>query len=705
MKKLAFVFLSLFLFSGVSVFAAPNEASSANRKTAERCLQLAESSIKKNDWKNVLNHAELGLSYDDSISDLYYIKASYLEHSGEKKAKILETLALAFAKDNWVKNHKLGARVMYADFLTETGSSDKALDILNENPLIYSADAEFVRIKAYYRLGTLDSINMAREKVDALRRLYPKDERFPKIFFMFETLFLLNSERAGIKYDIPANVKKIAANYIALFPSYKNKDVETEIQASFFATGETKNRLLQALGEIENKNCLYAYAALKAGVASEEKAYNLFFQNTDKYSLYLLEAFSNLITDDLLKQNLKERLTSFSDTLVVDENLDLIDELIVKYDRGRPQYIYYDENNDDILEVYAACDFGVPLSISFVSQNTELLYGLYPAVSKVYQNDVRAEYTFVGDGYEYSPFEMTVNPPFANIGSDFYIPFIDKEYVCPDRYMLRKKASAMIVQTYEREASYAKYLILDGAPKVIYFSQSSRPDDSPYAIAMVADGFPFVRYVDYDNDSVYETSETYDTIEDDRVIDADEMEIMKKVFGDLPLNEKMYLYKVQIDRNDDTKPEFSETYLGNGGKICSWDTDGNGIWDYEFIIYPVKEGEPQIQDTIFYDTNGIEIVTVTDRNGEPYRITKNQKELPVMKGYAKNYYWINKKAAEKVEDKIRSIVGNELNIGVVRLVAVDDVRYNVIKVGKNIYCYELPPSDNGLKVMTKEISK
>ena len=68
---------------------------------------------------------------------------------------------------------------------------------------------------------------------------------------------------------------------------------------------------------------------------------------------------------------------------MVDENLDLIDELIVKYDRGRPQYIYYDENNDDILEVYAACDFGVPLSISFVSQNTELLYGLYPAVSKV----------------------------------------------------------------------------------------------------------------------------------------------------------------------------------------------------------------------------------------------------------------------------------------------------------------------------------
>jgi hypothetical protein len=703
MKKL--IFSCLVLLSGAVLFAAESEASLANRKTAERCLQLAETSIKKNDWKSALSHAELGLSYDDSVSDLYYIKASYQQKTGESRAKVLETISLAFEKDNWIKNNKLSARVMYADFLCDTCQSGKALEILNETPLIYSADAEFVRIKAYYRLGTSDSISKARDKIDALRRLYPKDERFPKLFFMFESLFMLNAERAGIQYVIPPGVKKIASNYIAVFPDYKKKEVETEIQASLFADGETKIRLLQAIGEKDNKNALFAYAALKAGVVSEEKAYNLFFMNTERYPLYLFESFSNLIKDKLLKENLKERLSSFSSILTVDDNLDLIDELVVKYDRGRPEYIYYDENNDEILEIYAACDFGVPLSISFVSENTDLFYGLYPAVQKVSQNSLKADYTFVGDSYQYSPFEMTVNPPFANIGSDFYIPFIDKEYVCPDRYTLMLKASSMVVQTYEREASFVKYLILDGVPKVIYFSQGGKQQDEVFAVATLEDGFPFIRYVDYDNDSVYETSETYDILEEGKSIDEEEKEILRKIFGDLPLNERMYLSRVQIDRDNDTHPEFSETYLGDGGKICSWDTDGNGIWDYEFIIYPAKPGEAQIQDTIFYDTNGIEIVTVTDRNGEPYKITKSQKELPVMKGYAKNYYWINKKQSEKVENTIRDTVRDELNIGVVRLVAVDGVRYNVIKVGKNIYCYELPPSENDLKVMIKETGK
>lgn len=698
MKKRISVLLCLFV--AFSIFA--QETSSANRKTAERCLLLAESSIKRNDYNNAINHVELGLSYDDTVSDLYYLKAFIQKNNGETRAKILETIQKAFEKETWIKNNKLSARVMYADLLCETCQYALSLQVLNEAPLIYSADAEFVRIKDYYRLGTRDSIEMARQKVDALRRLYPKDERFPKIFFMFESLFMLNAEKDGIAYEIPANVKKIASSYIAVFPDYKNKEVEMEIQASLFAEGETKKRLLQAIGEKNNKNGLYAYAALKAGVVSEEKAFNLFFDNTEVYSLYLFESFSKLIKDDLLKKNLIAHLNSFSSTLVIDDNLDLIDELKVKYERGRPQYIYYDENNDDVLEIYAACDYGVPLSISFVSQNTDLFYGLYPAVSKIVQNDLRAEYNFNPDDYEYSPFEMTINPPFADIGSDFFIPFINKEYVCPDRYKLMGKAASMIVQNYERESSYVQYLILDGVPQVVYFRQTDAIADEYYAFAMLSNSFPFIRYVDYDNDSIYETAETYDLDYDGEFNTEDEKEILKKIFGDLPLNEKIYLSKVEIDRNNDTKPEFSERYLGNGGKICSWDNDGNGIWDYEFIIYPQKNGESKMQDTIFYDTNGLEIVTVTDRNGEPYRITKSKKELPVIRGYRKNYYWINKKPAELVENKIRDAVGDKLDIGVVRLVVIDDVRYNVIKVGKNIYCYELPPSDNGLKVMTKE---
>ena len=49
---------------------------------------------------------------------------------------------------------------------------------------IYSADAEFIRIKNYYRIGTEDSIEQARLKINAARRIYPNDVRFPNIFFL-----------------------------------------------------------------------------------------------------------------------------------------------------------------------------------------------------------------------------------------------------------------------------------------------------------------------------------------------------------------------------------------------------------------------------------------------------------------------------------------------------------------------------------------
>ena len=69
MKKFAVIFLLSFSISFTAV--AQNSASAANKNTALRCLKLAESCLIADDWQNALNQAELGISYDDSISDLY----------------------------------------------------------------------------------------------------------------------------------------------------------------------------------------------------------------------------------------------------------------------------------------------------------------------------------------------------------------------------------------------------------------------------------------------------------------------------------------------------------------------------------------------------------------------------------------------------------------------------------------------------------
>ena len=109
MKVCKFLFLSLIILHvGGLGFAAVN---SANRKTAERCLSLSENFMLNAEWQNALNQAELGLSYDDSISDLFYVKAASLSNLGKSKAEVIETIKQSFVKDNWINYTKNSRRL------------------------------------------------------------------------------------------------------------------------------------------------------------------------------------------------------------------------------------------------------------------------------------------------------------------------------------------------------------------------------------------------------------------------------------------------------------------------------------------------------------------------------------------------------------------------------------------------------------------
>ena len=117
-KSFVIVFVSLMIsFAAI----AQNSAEAANKNTALRCLKLAENCLVGNDWQNALNQAELGLSYDDSISDLYYIKAASSLNLGGTKADALRLLASAFERASWAGYTKNGARLFLADLLSDTG--------------------------------------------------------------------------------------------------------------------------------------------------------------------------------------------------------------------------------------------------------------------------------------------------------------------------------------------------------------------------------------------------------------------------------------------------------------------------------------------------------------------------------------------------------------------------------------------------------
>ena len=696
MKKCRFFIFCLFIIVSIQPFFAQSKSAvAANRKTAERCLSLSENFMLNNDWQNALGQAELGLSYYDTISDLFYVKAAAQSNLDYTKAQVIQTIKESFAKDNWVNYTKNSARILYADVLCDTGLYDESIAVLDMEPLLYSADSEFIRIKNYYRMGTADSISQARARLNSSRKIYPKDSRFPELFFMFEFAFMNYAERSGSPYDIPELVQTIADSYIAKIPDYNTQDVTMEIIALLFCQGEQQQRLLKAVGEKNQNSPLFAYAALKAGIITEEKAFNLFFEASNKsYSLSLLESFGLLLTDEALVQSFGEQLTALEGTVYIDSDLDLLNELTVTYERGRAKSIIYDGNSDGVTELYAACDFGSPLSLVFDGGKINLYYDEFPNVGRVVDNTNGNVYHFLSFDYTYNPFEMNVDTLFTRFNTDFYIPFIDSEIEYPDSYVLARRASSVELGTKERNDSRVIYTVFEGRPVFAVFMNAGYR----YAYATIEPGYPFVRYVDSDNDGTYETSETYDVDSQNKYTNPADVQLIKNIFGENTFSERLYLKKVELDRNGDTNIEFSEQYLGYNGKISSFDSDGDGVIDYEYIRYPDSEEGKLVEETILYVAGTGSFIqdgyiSLHSENGIPLNMRYGQEEVAVTAGKNQALYWVGQTGTVEQEQLILDVINKGLENGVVQLVDDGELdRLTVIRIGGAYFCKILPPA-------------
>ncbi len=687
MKKLVVILLSL----GITFTAiAQNSASSANKNTALRCLKLAESCLVGNDWQNALNQAELGLSYDDSISDLYYIKAAASLNLGGTKADALRLLSSAFERAAWAGYTKNGARIFLADLLSDTGFYEESLSALDNEPFIYSADAEFIRIKNYYRMGTEDSLSRARQRLNSIRRVYPADQRFPKIFFMFESQFMSEAERDGLKYQIPELVSTIAASYIAKLPDYSDRNQELELMAASFARGEEKLRLIKAI-DAKNKSlsALLAIAALRAGIYTDAEAFDMFFgASGSEVYLDLLETFIALLKDEEVIEQAAKTLASFTGTLYIDENMDLQYEFVVQYENGRPLYIKYDGNNDGEIELYSSCDFGAPVLVYFNSSRIQFYYDTFPRISKVSYSDTNLVFNFLHDDFVFSPFDFVTDNVFARTGAEFYIPNISNEIAIPLPQELIEKASSFELPVTERDNARIVYTLSGGN---IVFAEFYE-EDKRYAYSDFTKEGSIFRFVDYDNDGNFETVEQFSEIPyAQEGLRSDENErIVSSVFNFIDGRRDIYLRKIQIDRNANTFSEFSEEYLEYGGKVTVWDNDDNGLPDCQYIRYPQKEGESLLEETLYFDSNGLQIISLTIADGVPVKMNIQGSEVMVYAGTAAGLYWIDNKGTEDEETAVLNYVAKGFEQGAIDILNFEEERISVIKVGSSYYCRKVP---------------
>lgn len=687
-KKKFFLILFSFLFACVFGQSAYE---SANKNMAVRCLKLAENCLINGDWNNALRQAELGLSYDESISDLIYIKAAALIQLNEKKADVIVLIKKAFDCDNWVNYKKNGARILYADLLCDTGEYDLSLQVLDSEPLIYSADAEFIRIKNLYRIGSEQAIESARLKMNSAIRIYPADVRFANLFFMFETLFMQKAAIRGEKYEIPQLVQTIANYYISKLPDYDGKNLELELLASFFASKENQTRLVRAIdSKDQTVYPLMAVAGLQTGLYSQQQACDLFFKTVgDSFLLSDLEYFSLFIDEPQVSQNLIEKMLNFKGTVFIDSDLDLQNELVVEFSTGRPVSSYYDANNDDYIEVYAVCDFGSPKTVEFLQNNCKVSYDSFPVISQIEYDvsDKNIVLKFFGDDFSFTPFIMEENHVLGKFGLEFYLPVISKELNPPVYEDMYNNAISLEININERENAKVIYTLLKGKKISAVFLQN----DKSYAFCNFSD-MPFVRAVDSDEDGYFETSELYDLVNEETFPDGFDSEFISNIFGQSVLNEKIYLKQIKIDRNANSFFEFSEEYLPDNGKICYWDNDDNGILDCKHTIFGKKDGEPLKEESEFYDENGNVLITISFVNKIPIKMMEKESEVLIFAGENENVYWVENLFGADIENKIINSVKNNIAQGAVDVCEIDGMRFSVIKVEDNYFCKALAES-------------
>ena len=704
MKKSIFaVIFSVFLFS----LSAQNSYQVANKNTAVRCLKLAENCLMSRDWNNALKQAELGLSYDDSISDLIYVKAAALMNMNSKKADVLSQINKAFELDNWVNNKKNGARILYADLLSDTGKYEDSMNLLDSQPFIFSADAEFIRIKNMYRMGTSQSIENARLKLNSAIRIYPSDSRFANLFFMFEMALLQNYAILGINYEIPDIVKTVANYYISKLPDYDGKNLELELLASFFASSDMQNRLVRAIDSKEQTvHPLLAVAGLQVGLYSEKKAVELFFETVENaFCLSDLEFLTLHLRDSEVLNFLLEKLLNYDGFVYVDCDFDLQNEVVVEYKTGRPLNINCDFDNDGNQDFYAKCDFGSPEIVQLQGENISVYYQEYPFVSKIIlhdnsktdevQQNKQTVLNYFGKEFSFAPVELKENDVFGMLGLDFYVPvFTNTQFSLPDFDSLYKNAISVEYPVKERENAKVVYTVFQGETISAVFLQNEKN----YAFCNFSN-IPFGRAVDFDDDGIYETLEQYDLIlENPDASSLYEPEFLTSIFGENFLhqmineNKKIYLQKISIDRNSNHFYEYAEEYLSDNGKISFWDNNDDGIIDSKHTRFPQKNGESLQEESVFYDKDGKMIVSIIFVDKTPIKMFESDKEVLINAGENKNFYWIEDVQPLQVENQILDSFKN-MKQGAVEIFESEGAQFSIIKVEEDYFCKLLPESE------------
>lgn len=616
-KIFALALAALALSARFNASADERSLAAANRKTAERFLRQARGLCAQESWAEASSAALMGLKYDESVADLWYVNAKALDALGAKRSLILPLVEKSLDGRMWVERDRENARILRAKILADIERFDDAISCLDEKPLVYSADAEAVRALSYYKIGTAESVGKARAKILSASKIYPDDKRFPILFFQ--------NELQPPRKTMDSAARSLTDIFIARAKKQKSGEIELSLWASFFARGDDKARLARAFDAAGGRHPLYALAALDSGILDDEKAAEYFFSFADKsIDIALLEEFLKRVQSDGAKRLVKSHLESYEGAIesrsAGAKNVDTR----ASYSRGRPSLVIFDKNNDGANEWAARCDFGETTSVSMPGENLEIFYGEYPRVSKISKKDGGRESTLIfADGsFSWEPFSFSkIENSSEKFGCEFFIPRVSSEDARLDMEMAARAADRSVSPCDEREGATVERALENGETRAAEYFCGGKI----YARAFFEDGAQVSREVDNDGDGFFETTEIFSRGGEPRVV------------------------AVQIDMNGDTHPDYMEEY-SDGAKILSWDDNGDGVWDERYERRENSDGSVSEKSSFAFPPL-FKKISVETLDGESVKVSTEAGELAATEGRAPNVFWLGERGTEDDEKK------------------------------------------------------
>jgi hypothetical protein len=644
--------------------------SGANTRTAMRCLDLARTYLLDKRWQKAWNQAELGLNYDDSIADLWYVQANSLKQQGSTISQIMEPLKQAINRPTWVYWNSDAARLMLAEMYLKTGLSHDCLALLDKTPKLASSDAQYIRAQALYNIN--DTLT-ARSIILGSANAYPNDSNFPLLFFKRE---LMRDDFSLAQKDLVT----IANLFLKRTDLLSNGDENLLLYASQFtqcefphdenAASDLTIRLLKAWKATNAKNLWYSVFALQVGLVSQQQALDYITpwinDNTEGTTIQFdfLEKFSKLLTDKTVCDNFAQLLDIFSGNISFDINKDSISDLTVWYYEGRPKTIYYDENQDGIFTWQADCDFGVPYKISFPENDMIIVYGNWPYINRVTDSD--GQYDLVPNALPWSVVQIvSALQTSIAINKPFYIPVISSTQSQIFKNQIYNTANTITVLTDEQPKGTIRFSLKGGQIQNATWIK----DGQPYAYGMFENGILKFRNVDFNLDGFYELCEVYGF----DINNADKYNALQtNLFGQMPNDGRkqldgLYLSQLIVDNDNNSIPEYIEEFLPNGGRLCSWYSDDSENWDYQYVQY--QDGSTILSR--FRKPFSKAIVEIQYKDNIPVQVVDDGVVKKVVKDPDVDFYWIGSNPIKGYAIKLIEKLNQSNSLGVYRVTTTE----------------------------------